>query len=1297
MTSFTTPPNLTTAQSLGGNDTGTVAAGSSLSVAGKTAVTIALTTKPTPYSGVVIANSGTIKDTNADGRAIDTSGTPAGARTVRITNDAQATITATDDAIRLNGDLAAGSQISVDNAGTISSTATGATSGQAIDFDAVTTTGSTVTITNRSSGSITAADNDAVRPGQKGDVENYGAIRSNAVAVPADQPSADGVDFGTNHTGTVHNYGSANGAAATISGARDGVAGGSGTKVTVTNDLGATITGRDGAGVGLDGSGTVTNAGTISGAIDTTSARGDGDGIDIASTAVVINTGTIQGLGAKGNDAGGRANAGEGLSIGGGSVANYGSIVSAAMNPDGATANTGGAIVVNNDAMANRSGNAATTITNYAGASITGGNGYAIRLENKGTAAVAADKITNYGTITGNGAIPDPNGIVTFVDPTTGQTVADPNSVGTLDGVAYTGTGSARFILGDGSAIQTGEGADVVTDYGAIIGNSGRAIDLEGGADTLDLYTGATVTGQIDGGAGTDTLNLRLDDRTGQDATLGANSGSVSGVLSNVVDFEILAVQGGSWTISDAEAFGQGATIATGAALQVGNGATAGSLKADVADAGALTFDRSNALSYTGTLSGMGALNQNGSGTLRLLAANTGFGGAVALNDGTLELGQQSSAGTGTITFGPGGEMLRLDANGALGASVAGFATGDTLDLAALNAAGATASYDGTTLTVVGTAAADGTAASVSLAINAAPTGKQFTISSDGNGDARVTVTTIAAPTITTPAQGTDTNDDEPMISGTGVSGDTVDLTITPKAGGTATAATAAVVDGVWSFTPATPLADDTYTIRATQTSPTGTGSSAAANRTVTVDTTAPVVSSPTLVVAQNSKATTIGITAPSDNLTARGALAIVVGALPTDGIVTLSSGSTPVTTGQTLTATQLQDLKFTPTPGASSQASTFTYSVTDEAGNAATGTAQLVVGGPGAPKITGTKASSTRAEAAVLPFKSAKLTDPSAGTETLTITLQGGGGTLTGAGLVANADGTYTLVGSDETVTQQLDALSFTSTAPAQGASIATTFVLHDASSAGTTVDDANTIVTDNAALTFDPNAVFVGHGTFVLTGRVSDAVDVKSVEISAQIDGVATDLGTATIDAAGVFTFEDQVGPFAQELITATETDKSKGTTASVANFSLQAGHRGGRYVARQDTYAADGSSITSTAFERPNGSRTVEVRSPDQTLTSNAYDIFENHHRADTRFVFEPGFGIDVVAGFRLGGPGHDVIDLPAADFGSIADVLRNTGDIQGSAFITDPVTGDAIRVAGVTKAELVHHQADLALHA
>ncbi|MCK9908903.1 autotransporter domain-containing protein [Microbacteriaceae bacterium K1510] len=434
-----------------------------------------------PGSGAtVITNNGLIDATNSSSRAINLN--PADLSTVtslQIFNNAGATIQSQDDAIRATGTAGTTTTTGwflIDNAGTIKTVGTG--SGQAIDFDNIASTSATVTIINRASGLITAGDADAIRPGQNFTITNYGQIIAYANPVPTDRPSADAIDLQLNHTGTVYNYG-------LISGAKSGTASDVGSSMTVYNYAGATIIGRNGSGIGSGGTATVVNYGTITGTIDSTSARGDGDGIDVDFAANITNYGLIQGLGSKGYDAGNRLNNSEGLAIGGGVINNYGTI----------TGQSSG-IVVNNDSNTDgsRSGSAATTLTNYAGATIIGQNAYAIRFENKTGTTADNDTIVNRGTIIGNGAIPNPNATILL-----GDGSVDP-AHGTLNGVTY-GAGSARFIRGDGSAIQMGEGADTLINYGTIIGNNGRAINLEGGNDTMVVMPGSKIVGLVDGGA----------------------------------------------------------------------------------------------------------------------------------------------------------------------------------------------------------------------------------------------------------------------------------------------------------------------------------------------------------------------------------------------------------------------------------------------------------------------------------------------------------------------------------------------------------------------------------------------------------------------------------------------------------------------------------------------------------------------------------------------------------------------------------------------------------------------------
>ena len=90
------------------------------------------------------------------------------------------------------------------------------------------------------------------------------------------------------------------------------------------------------------------------------------------------------------------------------------------------------------------------------------------------------------------------------------------------------------------------------------------------------------------------------------------------------------------------------------------------------------------------------------------------------------------------------------------------------------------------------------------------------------------------APAFTAPANGgADTTTTEPVISGTGVAGDIVTLSI----GSTVLSSSIVVAgDGSWTFTPTAPLANGSYTLSATQQAASGGPSSAAATDTFTVN-----------------------------------------------------------------------------------------------------------------------------------------------------------------------------------------------------------------------------------------------------------------------------------------------------------------------------------------------------------------------------------------------------------------------------------------------------------------------------
>ncbi|WP_218824102.1 autotransporter-associated beta strand repeat-containing protein, partial [Achromobacter xylosoxidans] len=87
-----------------------------------------------------------------------------------------------------------------------------------------------------------------------------------------------------------------------------------------------------------------------------------------------------------------------------------------------------------------------------------------------------------------------------------------------------------------------------------------------------------------------------------------------------------------------------GTTISAGT-LQLGNGGTTGAILGDVANNGALTFNRSDVQTFAGQISGGGVVNQIGAGTTILTANNTYMGGTT-ISAGGLQLGNGGTSGS---------------------------------------------------------------------------------------------------------------------------------------------------------------------------------------------------------------------------------------------------------------------------------------------------------------------------------------------------------------------------------------------------------------------------------------------------------------------------------------------------------------------------------------------------------------------------------------------------------------------------------------------------------------------------
>ncbi len=260
----------------------------------------------------------------------------------------------------------------------------------------------------------------------------------------------------------------------------------------------------------------------------------------------------------------------------------------------------------------------------------------------------------------------------------------------TIEGV-QTVTGM-RFLSGSDYRFVTG------TAGGLVIGGATQMTLDQQGADVTTVRIAAPITGAgalTKSGAGTLILSSASDyagDTTISAGTLQIGDGGTTGsIAGNVVNNAMLAfdrsdsssfagtVSGsgslikrgaGTLTLTGANSHAGGTTIAAGT-LQIGNGGTTGSIAGNVANQGILAFNRSDAITFGGIVSGSGSLIKAGAGTLTLTGANSQTGTTIVqagtlLVDGSIagalvaDAGRVGGAGSigGSATIGNGATLL---------------------------------------------------------------------------------------------------------------------------------------------------------------------------------------------------------------------------------------------------------------------------------------------------------------------------------------------------------------------------------------------------------------------------------------------------------------------------------------------------------------------------------------------------------------------------------------------------------------------------------------------------------------
>ena len=257
-------------------------------------------------------------------------------------------------------------------------------------------------------------------------------------------------------------------------------------------------------------------------------------------------------------------------------------------------------------------------------------------------------------------------------------------------------------------------------------------------ASSSNLYVG------IDG---TGTLNLTGGYVSNFSGYLGANAGSVgtatvsSGTWANSGDLTVgvsgtgaLTINGGLVTVGATLSRGTDGTINlnSGGTLQIGVGGTSGVLlggTGSLVNNGTLIFNRSDASTYSGIISGTGAVTKQGAGTLTL-DGNNSYTDGTMISGGVLALSGTGSIGTGGLNLGTTGTPGVFDLSALTGGTYSLPANG--------NLAGAgTLSGSGKSLAVLGSLAPGNSAGTITV-------GSGFSLNLSNSGSSVFEITSPA-------------------------------------------------------------------------------------------------------------------------------------------------------------------------------------------------------------------------------------------------------------------------------------------------------------------------------------------------------------------------------------------------------------------------------------------------------------------------------------------------------------------------------------------------------------------------
>lgn len=250
-----------------------------------------------------------------------------------------------------------------------------------------------------------------------------------------------------------------------------------------------------------------------------------------------------------------------------------------------------------------------------------------------------------------------------------GTVLSNQGYVGAAAGVSgtavVTGAGSSWQVTNSSLTLGNyGQGSLTVEDGGLVFAKQGVLLGMSDPNAMGTLHVNGTPgnigileTSSFRGGQGTADVTIdggtvrALGDNASffysfgsQQVTLGAAGGTfdtngyyiaISPVLTGAGN--LIKAGAGTLTLTGENTYTGGTTIAAGT-LQLGDGGTSGGILGDVSNNGVLAFNRSDAVTFAGTITGTGGVSQIGTGTTTLTNDSSGLLGGSRVQNGILSV-----------------------------------------------------------------------------------------------------------------------------------------------------------------------------------------------------------------------------------------------------------------------------------------------------------------------------------------------------------------------------------------------------------------------------------------------------------------------------------------------------------------------------------------------------------------------------------------------------------------------------------------------------------------------------------